>query len=110
MPVPGDYNGNGTVDHGDYTVWRNHLGELFQLDNEGSGITPGMVTGEDYDFWKMHYGDMAGAGAGSSSNANVAVPEPTVIVMGLLPVFLVGLRKRRSRLFCVGSLRSQPSA
>ena len=28
--LPGDYNGNGTVDAADYTVWRNHLGSVLR--------------------------------------------------------------------------------
>jgi hypothetical protein len=72
--VAGDYNGNGVVDAADYTVWRNHLGQTFQLTNEGPGQTPGMVTPEDYSFWKTHFGETAGSGSGSA--AQRAVPEP----------------------------------
>src|SRR5262245_142524 len=34
--VPGDYNKDGTVNAADYAVWRDHLGQTFQLDNEVS--------------------------------------------------------------------------
>ncbi len=37
--VMGDYNGNGTVDAADYTIWRNNLGSLASLPNdETSGV------------------------------------------------------------------------
>ncbi len=72
--VAGDYNGNGVVDAADYTVWRNHLGQTFQLTNEGPGQTPGMVTPEDYSFWKTHFGETA---SGSGAAAQRAVPEPS---------------------------------
>ena len=75
--TPGDYNGNDKVDNGDYT-WRNHLGETFQLDNEGSGITPGMVAPEDFDFWKLHFGE-PGVGAGGVGASGV--PEPCTLVL-----------------------------
>lgn len=39
---PGDFNGNGTVDIVDYTVWRNNLG--------------GLYTAADYDVWKENFG------------------------------------------------------
>lgn len=40
--APGDFNGNGTVDLADYTVWRNNLG--------------GPYTTADYDIWKENFG------------------------------------------------------
>jgi hypothetical protein len=69
----GDYNGDGIVDAADFTVWRDHLGQAIALTNES--LTPGMVTIEDYDEWKSHFGLTAGTGSGSF--ANTAVPEPT---------------------------------
>jgi hypothetical protein len=56
-PEEGDYNDDGAVNLADYTVWRNHLGEAFQLTNEGVDVSPGMVDAADYDFWKDNYGD-----------------------------------------------------
>jgi hypothetical protein len=84
--VPGDYSGNGVVDAADYTVWRDHLGQMFQLMNEGPD-TPGEVTAADYTFWKTHFGT-PGAGGGSASAGVVgasaaAVPEPGLITLWL---------------------------
>ena len=59
-PVVGDYNKNGKVDGADYVVWRKRLGQSFQLPNEGTTTTPGMVTAEDYDAWRADFG-MVGA-------------------------------------------------
>lgn len=53
----GDYNDNGYVDGADYVVWRDHLGTSFQLTNEVQGITPGMVTPEDYTEWRARFGN-----------------------------------------------------
>ena len=72
MGIAGDYNGNGIVDAADYSIWRNHSGQAFQLLNEGPD-TPGEVTIEDYNFWKANFG-LGGPGAGSGS-ASAFRPE-----------------------------------
>jgi hypothetical protein len=64
--VQGDYNNNGTVDAADYVLWRNGG----PLQNEG--VTPNMVTAEDYTFWRSRFGAISGVGIGQSA----AVPEP----------------------------------
>jgi hypothetical protein len=73
--VPGDYNANGAVDAADYVVWRKRLGTSFQLSNEVAGVTPGMVTQEDYAQWRARFGRTSGSGAGTS--IGVLVPEPS---------------------------------
>ena len=72
---PGDYNKDGTVNAADYVVWHDHEGQIFQLDNEVAGVTPGMVTPEDYAAWRARFGNASGSGTGSEV-AMAAVPEP----------------------------------
>jgi hypothetical protein len=79
--VPGDYNGNGVVDGADYVVWRDHLGQTFQLPNEVLGITPGLVTADDYNAWRVRFGNTPAIG--SSAPARETVPEP---ITGMLLV------------------------
>jgi hypothetical protein len=66
-PYQGDYDDSGVlgacdrfmcyaVDAVDYTVWRNHFGQAFQLPNEVPGVSPGQVTIADYNRWKLLYG------------------------------------------------------
>ena len=65
----GDYNHNGVVDAGDYTVWRDTLGQM------GDGLAAdgnfsGTIDSGDYDVWKANFGLHAGIGSGA-----VQVPE-----------------------------------
>lgn len=81
--VPGDYNGDGTVNAADYTLWRDGGTLLNEV------ATLGTVTPEDYTEWKARFGN-SGAGSGS------AVPEPagcSLAVIALLSV--MGLHRRR---------------
>jgi hypothetical protein len=81
--IGGDYNGNGIVDAADYSVWRDHLGQPFQLQNEGPD-TPGEVTAEDYDFWKANFGlGSPGSASGGTMGGpgSLPVPEPGALVL-----------------------------
>lgn len=75
--VVGDYNGDHKVDAADYTVWRDHLGQTFNLPNRDPANT-GAISSADYTSWKNHYT------GGSGSLAAGAVPEPGTIVFCLL--------------------------
>jgi hypothetical protein len=75
------------VNAADYTTWRNHSGEAFQLTNEAQGVTPGNVTIEDYTQWKMHYGESVNLGTGFGVQS---VPEPSgacLVLFGTLAAF-----------------------
>jgi hypothetical protein len=68
--VPGDYNGNGTVDAADYVLWR----DGGPLQNEVAD--PGTVSAADYDAWRARFGNPSAGGVGSFA----AVPEPAAAV------------------------------
>lgn len=111
--VGGDYNGNGTVDAADFTVWRDRLNTNFTLTNVNpNALTPGIVDQEDYDYWKAQFGLSAGAtpetafrvgsvvfdataGAGSGALASAAVPEPGTALLFAVAVGIFGLSSRR---------------
>jgi hypothetical protein len=84
--VPGDYNGNGTVDAADYVLWRK--GDL-AADSNGDTV----VDQADYNFWRASFGNGApGSGSGVTS---AAVPEPAsfaILIIGLAG----GLASRRT--------------
>jgi hypothetical protein len=60
--LPGVYNADGTVDAGDYVVWRKSDG-----------------TPDEYNMWRTNFGRTAGSG--SDVIANTASPEPTTLVL-----------------------------
>ena len=89
--LPGDFNGDNTVDAADYTVWRDNLGGDSSVLN-GNGSGDATVVQADYDLWVANYGTSGGGGASAA-----AVPEPgalsIVLVTGM--AILVGQRKSR---------------
>jgi Concanavalin A-like lectin/glucanases superfamily/PEP-CTERM motif len=95
--VPGDYNDDGVVNAADYTVWRNHLGQTFQLTNEVTGVSEGIVTIDDYNAWKERFGNSgAGSGASAGPAAAAAVPEPGGLGL-ILATMLAGALARTQR-------------
>ena len=79
VTLDGDFNGDGTVDAIDYTIWRDGLGDDY--------------TEDDYQVWKTNFGATL---SGSGSTSSMSVPEP-----GSLALWLFGtcwfclLAKRR---------------
>lgn len=71
--LPGDYNGDGTVDAIDYTVWRD------------GGSSDSSQAG--YDTWAANYG-------ATSPSASQAIPEPTAIAL-VATLLAVGYANRR---------------
>ena len=78
--IPGDFNGNGTVDAADYVTWR-----------KGIGVA---TTQENYNLWRAHFGQTAGSG--SVAGANAAVPEPTTLLTLIVAAAGVSTRRRWS--------------
>jgi hypothetical protein len=77
--LPGDFNGDGTVDAADYVVWRKN------------GGTP-----EEYATWRANFGQTAGGGADVEPGANAGVPEPATLLLVLSNTLAV-FRLRFSR-------------
>jgi hypothetical protein len=71
--LAGDYNGNSTVDAGDYVVWRKTVGSGTHHQADGSGLTIGVPDGtvdqSDYNYWRSNFGNATtGAGSGTGSS------------------------------------------
>ena len=94
--LAGDFNGDGTVDAADYTLWRDHLGTSFDLGGNGdeTGASAGLVDLTDYDLWKSHFGDSSGLGATAES---FGVPEPGGLLLVLLGTIAAVLARFRGR-------------
>jgi hypothetical protein len=93
--LPGDYNGNGTVDAADYVLWRKGGPLINEVD------TPGVVNAADYAAWRARFGN-TGSGAGADLNAAVsgpgttataAVPEPTTLALLLIGMLTMTSRR-----------------
>lgn len=78
--LQGDYNHNGTVEAGDYVVWRR-------------GGSPNPNSPADYDTWRANFGNSAGSGASLSSTS---VPEPTTATLLGMMIGSVFCTRRRS--------------
>ncbi len=87
-PLDGDYNGDGTVDAADYTIYRDTLGQSVALGSGADGNGNGVVDAGDYTVWANNYGATSGSPA-------VAVPEPTTIGLLILSAFTLSTRRRR---------------
>ena len=88
--MAGDYNGDGTVNAADYTVYRDNEGAMFDLPNRDPNLL-GMTVGPgDYDFWRANFGNTVGSGA-----AAAVVPEPSGLAL-LLIVVVISLGWRPS--------------
>lgn len=87
--LPGDYNGNGTVDAADYSVWRASIGST--SDFRADGNNDGVVDSADYEFWKQRFGMTRNSGM-AAANA----PEPrsttTMFVAALFATAAVRFR------------------
>jgi Glycosyl hydrolases family 18 len=79
LPVPGDYDGNGSVGPEDYDLWKSTFGAL-SGDMRADGNEDGVVNAADYTFWR----NRTSAGAGNGSAANTAVPEPAMAILAFL--------------------------
>jgi cytochrome c peroxidase len=88
-PLAGDFNRDGRVDAGDYTIWRDSFDQLgLNLPADANGDF--VVNRPDYEIWRANYGRTAAAsGLGSPT------PEPGTALLAL--VALGAARGRRVR-------------
>jgi hypothetical protein len=89
----GDYNSDGTIDAGDYVVWRKTLTQsVAPAGNGADGSTNGTIDEPDYTLWTQRFGnDIAGALPGSGGS----VPEPATLALALLAWSTLTPRRRR---------------
>lgn len=89
VTISGDYNGDGTVDIADYTVWRDSLGVSTAINAGADGNGDGMVDAADYLVWTNNFGATLPA-------SSAAIPEPSSIALSLLGVAFIRHSHRRT--------------
>jgi len=90
IETTGDYNGDGTVNAADYTVWRDTFGQtVANLGDGADGNKSGEIDLGDYQYWKDRFGQVVSGGG-----AAIAVPEPSTTTFLLGGLFLLALRRR----------------
>jgi endoglucanase len=67
-PIPGDFNGDGSVTTADYDLWKSNFGSTTSPAIDGNG--DGIINAADYTIWRDNLGAMAGSGG------VITVPEP----------------------------------
>ncbi|QDU56954.1 PEP-CTERM sorting domain-containing protein [Aeoliella mucimassa] len=87
--VAGDYNGDGTVNLADYTVWRDNLGASDESAFAAGTGNGGGVDASDYSAWKSNFG--ATIGSGSLAADTQAVPEPSPQLLMLFSCLALAL-------------------
>lgn len=90
VALPGDYNGDGTVDTADYGVWKSNFGSSDMLAADGNG--DGLVDAADYAVWRDNLG---AALATDPQQLTTPVPEPPAAALAMLMGMI--LIRRRSR-------------
>jgi hypothetical protein len=73
-PIPGDYDGNRTVEQADYTVWRSTFGTNVNPGTGADGNGDGTVDAADYAVWRRNLG-----ATGPSPSAGSTSAGPTVL-------------------------------
>lgn len=73
----GDYNRNLKVDAADYTIWRNTLHDIIGKYQGADGDGDGLITRDDYDVWKLHFGETPPDGESAATAAAQVIVVPS---------------------------------
>ena len=94
--ILGDYNKSGTVDAGDYVLWRKSLtltGPALAADGNNNGA----IDAADFAIWRANYGASPTAGSGATApSGSSAIPEPTTLTLLLVPTIVFAATRQRS--------------
>jgi hypothetical protein len=74
--LPGDYNLDGVVDAGDYTLWRDLIGIPVTPYTAADGDGSGLIDAADHVVWRNHYG---------ATSTNVATAALIAAEIGVTP-------------------------
>jgi Dockerin type I domain len=91
-----DFNGNGSVDAADYSIWQQNFGMNVAAGTNGDANGDGVVDATDYALWRSQLGQSDTSLGGSSA----AVPEPgtlALLILGAAPLNIITSTLRRHR-------------
>jgi hypothetical protein len=92
--VPGDYNGDLVVGAADYVVWRNSYGGPGSALLNRNPTNSGSVNDNDYTYWRSRFGKTS---ASSVTTTAMAAPEPTSMILTILPGMAAALIRNKRR-------------
>ncbi|MCA9239496.1 MAG: hypothetical protein KDA37_04825, partial [Planctomycetales bacterium] len=94
--LTGDYNGDGSVDAADYTVWRDSLGQTVVAGQFADGNADGMVNQADYVVWSNAYGTSLAVSQGLRPLHSTPEPASALLLIGLAALGLAQRGRGRS--------------
>lgn len=92
-PAFSDYNGDGQVNLGDYTMWRDALGASTVRGAGADGDGDGVVAAADYQLWKSQFG--SSAPIASSVTTSVTASAPISLSLASSQTVAIGLSEQR---------------
>ena len=89
--IPGDANGDGTVNSTDFSIMSQHFGQTGTTRASGDFNGDGITNALDFNILATHFGQSAGV------PLSAAVPEPAMGGMAVGSILLSIVRRRRAR-------------
>jgi hypothetical protein len=86
--IPGDFDGNGTVNGADLTQWR---GDFGPANDDSDADADGDSDGNDFLIWQRNVGQ------GAATPTAASVPEPASMIMAAMTLVACGTLARRRR-------------
>jgi glucosylceramidase len=86
IQAPGDFNGDGSVDENDLSLWRSTYGSMQDLAADGNG--DGQVDGADLLIWQQY------APSPATTELTATVPEPRFATMALASGVTIAAARR----------------
>ncbi len=113
--LPGDYNADGVIDAGDYTLWRNTLGFADSPVAGADGNGDGLVDELDFAVWKSNFGATSRAQGVGSTEQGVGGEQRVKIRQAKPPAdpeagYPAGAAGRESSAASIGDSVQQPLA